>query len=566
MESPLFSIIRSLRLTEDERHRLLVDTEVASEIIAVFFCLEAESEIRDEARNLLDELTDFADIVRITPDPEQVTTSDPLQDFLLVAVVPVSARTSFLELFERPSIERYTPAVSDDRSALSRMFSQGGSNVEPTGEVRTEDLLDRARSFILTRTGEKAVPERSEPLPAAPEEYLSILTLPKGFRSTGVRCGVKKQSLDIGLIVSDGPARAAGRFTRNRFSSPAVQICREHVQRGDVRAIVVNSGVANAATGSRGLADARRMTEIAAEALGLEAHQVGVASTGVIGRFLPMDKIESGIREAAGCLVTDQDERFLKAIMTTDTVMKFATRTFQLGGREVRIGGVVKGAGMIHPNMATMLAFLTSDIAITQAALNTALGIAVQQTFNRLTVDGDTSTSDTVLLLANGSAGNEEIRPDHPEFHVFLDQLRDLCLDLVRQLARDGEGASHLVKVICDGAFNAVDAEEVAETIAKSLLVKTAIFGKDPNWGRIIMAIGNTQARYEPDQVRVWIAGMLLFENGLAVDFDPADVSRAMGQEVVEIRVDLGTGSGTATVYTCDLSYEYVRINAEYTT
>jgi glutamate N-acetyltransferase/amino-acid N-acetyltransferase len=285
-----------------------------------------------------------------------------------------------------------------------------------------------------------------------------------------------------------------------------------------------------------------------------------VCSTGIIGSFLPMDKIESGILEAAGTLAVGEDHRMLEAIMTTDVRMKSAVRRFLLQDQEVVIGGIAKGAGMIHPNMATMHAYLTTDAKISREALDAALGEAVNQSFNALSVDGDTSTSDC------GQSGCEEITLDHPSFASFQSHLKQVCIDLARQMARDGEGAEHLVRVVCQGAATCEDALEIGRTLATSLLVKTAIFGRDANWGRIIAAIGRTQAVFDPDRVKVWIADQLLFEEGMATDYDETEVEKGMAEEEVEIRIDLGAGKAEMTVYTCDLSYDYVRINAEYHT
>jgi glutamate N-acetyltransferase/amino-acid N-acetyltransferase len=565
---PLLSILQCLRISEEERRRLLAETEVASQVVAAYFKVSSEDDPSATASVLVDELSEFGELIRITPDPAMGAGSGgPQRDFFVIAIIPTAAGSPFEHLFERPSIERHSSVTWEDRADLAGLFeAMDLPTIRPAEEEDPEELLDRARSFILATGEQPILPSSREPLPTASEEHLSIVTLPKGFRAAGVHCGIKAQKLDLGILVSDCPAASAGRFTLNRFASGPVLLCQEHLAKKDVRAVVVNSGISNAATGERGLADAHRMAEIGAQSLGLEHHQVLVSSTGVIGQFLPMDKIELGILDASERLETGRDERFLQAIMTTDTRMKYAVRRFQLGRNPVCLGGLVKGAGMIHPNMATMLAYLTTDAAIRPSALNQALGIAVQETFNRLSVDGDTSTSDSVILLANGAAGNEEVGVDHPEFYSFVHELRELCLDLVRQLARDGEGATHLVRVVCEAAFNPVDAAEVAKAISTSLLVKTAIFGRDPNWGRIIMAVGNTQAHFDPNRVRVWLAGILLFENGLAAAFDRGEVSRAMGQDEVEIRVNLAAGKASATVYTCDLSYDYVRINAEYHT
>ncbi len=564
--SPLLSILQCLRLTGPEREQLLRETEVPSQVVAAFFKVAPGYTVWNEVPILLEELSEFGECVRLAPDfYDDSVVAAGVRDFFFVAIIPDSQNEALKGLFLRPWIERYALVSSEDRHELRLLLEEGGTKSSRPTEEDPEVLLDRVRSFILSggSAGENEAKAKQE---VEMLTNLKIVTAPEGFRSAGVGCGIKEGKLDLGLLVSDFPCVTAGHFTQNRFCSPPVQVCRENLTQGDVRAVVINSGIANAATGARGLSDARRMTAAVAEQLGLEPHQVLVCSTGVIGHFLPMEKIESGIETAVAGLTTGQDERLLQAIMTTDTTMKFASRHFQLSGKEVTLAGLTKGAGMIHPNMATMLAFLTTDAAIRPSALKSALGLAVQDSFNCLSVDGDTSTSDTVILFANGKAGNEEIGPDHVEYNHFTEELRLLCQDLVRQMARDGEGATHLVRVICEGAFNRPDAHAVSKAIAGSLLVKTAIFGRDPNWGRIICAVGNTQARYNPNEVRLWVQGILLFENGMATDFDRTAVSQAMNEEEIEIRVDLGAGSASATTYTCDLSYDYVRINAEYHT
>jgi glutamate N-acetyltransferase / amino-acid N-acetyltransferase len=564
--SPLLSILQCLRLTEPEKEQLLRETEVPSQVVAAFFKVAPGYTVWNEVPILLEELSEFGECVRVAPDfSDDSVVATGIRDFFFVAVIPDSQKETLKGLFLRPWIERYALVSSEDRHELHLLLDEIGAKSSHPTEEDPEVLLHRVRSFILSggSAGENEIKAGHE---VEMLTNLKIVTSPEGFRSAGVCCGIKEGKLDLGLLVSDHPCVAAGRFTQNRFCSPPVQVCHEHLAQGDVRAVVINSGIANAATGAQGLNDARRMAAIAAGQLGLEPHQVLVCSTGVIGQFLPMEKIENGIGAAVTSLTTGQDECLVQAIMTTDTVMKYSSRHFQLSGKEVTLAGITKGAGMIHPNMATMLAFLTTDAAIRPSALQCALGLAVQDTFNCLTVDGDTSTSDSIILFANGKAGNEEIGPDHVEYNHFVEELNLLCQDLVCQMARDGEGATHLVRVVCQGAFNRPDAHAVSKAISGSLLVKTAIFGRDPNWGRIICAVGNTQARYRPDAVRLWVQGILLFENGMATEFDRAAVSRAMGEEEIEIRVDLGAGSTTATTFTCDLSYDYVRINAEYHT
>lgn len=566
-ELSVLSVLNCLRWSEEESARLLEEGEIPTEIATAVFRLLEGSHAGEEVSNLLDELADFGECIRIRPDPRDYgIDAESAVDFLLVASIPNDTRRNFEGLFQRPFIERVTFGWLADRSAIRAILAEQGKAARLREDPNPQELLTQARSFMLEReigTGDTMVEANKV---EATEEQKRSITAPQGFRCSGVYAGIKKSRRDIALIVSDLPCVCAGRFTQNRFLSPAVRITKEHLASGEVRAVAANSGNANAATGSRGMADARRMTEIAAEALGLRAEQVLVCSTGLIGAFLPMEKIESGIREAARTLAVGEDDRTIDAIMTTDIRRKAAVRTFKLGEVEVTLGGIAKGSGMIHPNMATMHAYLTTDVKITREALDAALGAAVDHSFNALSVDGDTSTSDCVLLFANGAAGGEEIGLDHPFYPSFESNLRQLCIDLTRQMARDGEGAEHLVRIVCQGAATREDALEVGRTLATSLLVKTAIFGRDANWGRIVAAVGRTNAAFDPDRVRVWIADELLFDQGMATQYDEARVERGMAEEEVEIRVDLGAGDEEMTVYTCDLSYDYVRINAEYHT
>jgi len=567
--SPVLSILGCLSLSAEERGRLLAETEVPSQVAAVFFKVASGSDIRYEVAGMLDALADFGECVRVVPDSKTWGAGAvETRDFFLIAIVPTEGLSDLEMLFSRPSVERFSYATWEDRIELGRFFQEIRRSSAPPVQTGPEDLLNQARTFILKSETSPPPESASEPLPAAViEECRSIVTRPAGFRAAGVRCGLKSKRMDLGILVSDRPATVALRSTRNRFCSPPVMLSHEHLQKRDVRAVVVNSGNANAATGDRGMEDARRMASLTAELLDLETHQVLVCSTGIIGRFLPMEKVERGIRDAVAQLDVGHDDRLIQAIMTTDTVPKSALRELNVGGKTIAIGGIAKGSGMIHPDMATMQAYLTTDAAVEYSALHLALGAAVDESFNCLTVDGDTSTSDSVILFANGAAGNDPLTSNQLEFADFLTALKEVCVELVRQLARDGEGATHLVRVVCEGAESYGDAFEVAQKVATSLLVKTAIFGRDPNWGRIVMAIGNTSARFAPHKVRVWMAGQLLFAEGLAVEFDREQAVRDLAQEEVELRIDLGKGNADpVTVYTCDISYDYVRINAEYHT
>jgi glutamate N-acetyltransferase/amino-acid N-acetyltransferase len=391
----------------------------------------------------------------------------------------------------------------------------------------------------------------------------------RGFRAAGVSCGIKKSGPDLALIASDRPASVAGVFTRSTVVGAPVELCRERVRNGRARAIVANSGISNVAMGARGRRDAHAMAARAARALGVNPSDVLVASTGVIGEPLPMLKLRRGIDAAAGTLAAEGLESVSRAIMTTDTVPKLMSRQIRLGGRVVTLAGVAKGSGMIEPNMATMLAFLLTDATIAPPFLRRLLRKAADESFNRLTIDGESSTSDTVLVLANGAAGAPQLRSERsPGARRFADALLDLSVDLTRALARDGEGATRLITVRVAGARSHADAERAARRIANSSLVKTAVFGGDPNWGRILQTIGAGRVALALASTEVRLCGVPVFRRGASAG--PAARLRA-GERLaawpeVEIDVALGRGRGSATVWTCDLSYDYVRINAEYTT
>lgn len=390
-----------------------------------------------------------------------------------------------------------------------------------------------------------------------------------GFRAAGVACGIKKAgALDLALLASDVPAAAAGLFTRSTVVGAPVEVSRAHVARGRARVVVANSGCSNVALGARGLRDARAMAEAAARAVGCPPEEALVASTGVIGQPLPLAKVRRGVRDAAAALAPGGWPAAARAIMTTDTVPKLAARRVRLGRRTATLAGIAKGAGMIEPQMATMLAFLATDAAVAPAALRGLLRGAADASFNRLSIDGETSTSDTVLLLANGLAENAPIaRASAREARAFAEALEDLCVELVRALARDGEGATKLVTVRVRGGRSAAEAERAAKRIANSVLVKTALFGGDPNWGRILQTLGAGRIDLDLARAEVRWAGVPVFRHGRAAG--PAARRRAgaaMAASELEIAVDLARGRAEATVWTCDLSYDYVKINAEYTT
>ena len=379
--------------------------------------------------------------------------------------------------------------------------------------------------------------------------------IPRGFRFSGVRCGLKNKRNDLGLIVSDRPATAAGVFTQNLVHASCVDFSQKAMAGGSLQGVVVNSGNANCCTGLQGERDTAAMGRLAAEHLGLEEGSVAVASTGVIGKLLDMAKVEKGIVDASKKLGQDS-KPFVDAILTTDLVEKEASAQVDGGV----IYGVCKGSGMIAPNMATMLCFIVTDLDVPADALDHSLRKAVADSFNCLTVDSDTSTNDMVVLMANGASGIT------PEPGAFERGLFDVCLSLTKQIAKDGEGATKLIEIHVQGS---TDPKTVARTIADSPLVKTAMFGCDPNWGRILAAAGRAGVPFDPEVARLVVVASgedhVLYEDGAPAGFDAKHVSTALKSDVVRVELDLGPGE-SATIYTCDFGYGYVRINAEYHT
>jgi glutamate N-acetyltransferase/amino-acid N-acetyltransferase len=389
-----------------------------------------------------------------------------------------------------------------------------------------------------------------------------------GFRCGAAYAGIQKKTpgqLDVGLLWAPGGASAAAVFTRNRAAAAPVLVSRPVAARGTVGAVVVNAGNANACTGERGMRDARQMAALAGLALGVPATQVLVASTGVIGRTLPMDKIRNGVWNAALQATGDGRGRLERVIMTTDLVEKRAAGRLRLGGKTVTVAGITKGSGMIAPMMATTLSFIATDLAAPPAVLRAALRPACDESFNCLTVDGEASTNDCMFLLASGAARARLSRAAGPSFAAFRAVLTDVCTDLARQIARDGEGATKLVTVTVQGAPSDRQARVAARAVAESLLVKTAMFGCDPNWGRILSAVGQSGARLDLARAAVRVAGFRVYDRRpLAIDAPAA--SRALRAGEVAVEIDLRLGTGRAAIYTCDLSYDYVKINAEYHT
>jgi glutamate N-acetyltransferase/amino-acid N-acetyltransferase len=389
-------------------------------------------------------------------------------------------------------------------------------------------------------------------------------TSPKGFRAAGVHCGIKREKPDLALLVSDVPASVAGVFTTNKVKAAPVRYTQAAVARGRAQAIVVNSGNANACTGEPGLADATEMASLSAAALDVDPDLVLVASTGVIGVPLPMEAIRAGIPRAARALGPDGDAA-AEAIRTTDRYPKTAAVRLEIGGVTVTIGGMAKGAGMIHPNMATTLCFLTTDAALPPAVLRLALARAVADSFNSITVDGDTSTNDTVLLLANGRAGGPTIT-NGSELKHFTAGLTAVASELAKMVVRDGEGATRLVAIEVSGAVSDVEAHQAAMTVANSLLVKTALHGGEPNWGRILAALGRSGVDMAEEKTDVLFGDLEVVHGGLGVQGVWNAAAAALEEKEITVKIRLGIGSGAARVWTCDLSEEYVRINGSYTT
>jgi len=403
------------------------------------------------------------------------------------------------------------------------------------------------------------------------------VTYARGFQAGTAACGIKAftagasaipsgQRDDLCVIFSTMPCDVGGVFTTNKVKSASVVIDQLHLQHGRVRAVTVNSGNANACTGAQGFKDALLMAKLSADRLDLDPDQVLISSTGVIGRYLPMHAIKAGIAEACGKLSEDSGDAAARAIMTTDTVPKTAQGEVEIGGTTVRVGGMCKGSGMIHPNMATMLAYITTDAAVEPGLMAAMVKSIADRSFNQVTVDGDSSTNDTFLVLANGAAGNETVRAGSVEAEQLEMALVQVARALSRSIARDGEGATRLISVKVEGAATDTDARIAARAVASSSLVKTAVHGGDPNWGRIVCALGYSGSELALDRLHLTVGGLTVFERGSGVEVDLAAVRRAFEQPEIEIVATLGLENGRAEAWGCDLSEEYVRINADYTT
>ena len=396
------------------------------------------------------------------------------------------------------------------------------------------------------------------------EKIQGTIASPLGFHAAGIHCGLKKKKLDLGWIYSETPASVAGVFTTNQVQAAPIKQSKAVVQAGKIQAVIVNSGNANACTGEQGLHNAQTMQQLAGAQLDIAPELVAVASTGVIGHQLDMAKITSGV--TALKQTAEQAAHFQQAILTTDTIEKSVTVKTVIADQEVIISGCAKGSGMIHPNMATMLGFVTTDAAISSELLQTALKELTEVTFNQITVDGDTSTNDMVLVLANGMAGNPEMTTVTTDYEQFKAALAWVMTELAKLIAKDGEGATKLIEVNVVGAQTAIAARMIAKSIVGSMLVKSAIFGKDPNWGRILCAVGYSGIEFDPATVTIELAGITVFEKGEPLAFDQTQMAENLAAEAVNITVKLAAGVATGQAWGCDLTYDYVKINALYHT
>ncbi len=393
------------------------------------------------------------------------------------------------------------------------------------------------------------------------------ITAVKGIRAGGVRCGIKEEGEDLALVVSEGEVSVAATFTTNSVKAAPVLLSQDILKSGSPRAIVANSGNANCCSGEQGIRDAMEMSDIAARCLGLGQGSVLVASTGLIGRNLPMEKVRTGIEKLAVSVSPQGGDAAARAIMTTDTVPKTYALEYSFQGSRIRVGGMTKGAGMIFPRMATMLAFMATDAAIDKSALQKALSRAVERSFNRITIDGDTSTNDTVFLLANGLAGNPPVGEGDPGLAAFENALERVCVELAKKIVRDGEGATKFVEVTVKDAASEQDALAVAVAVANSPLVKTAWYGQDPNWGRIMAAAGSTGRPMDVSKTTLYINELKIVDGGLRAEGDwRGEAEEALKRDQIRITLHLGAGNARCTVWTTDLTEKYIKINAHYST
>jgi len=396
----------------------------------------------------------------------------------------------------------------------------------------------------------------------------------KGFRANGIQCGlvhagasVTKKKNDLAMIVADNECTASAVYTTNKVKGAPILVTKEHLKNGKARAVIVNSVNANTCNPD-GVEKAQKMCQLTANALGISEDDVIVASTGVIGQVLPIEPIADGMQELAEGLSYDGNSRAVEAIMTTDTMPKEVAVQFEVGGKTCTMGGMLKGSGMIHPNMATTLTFITTDTAISSEMLQKALSDTVNVTLNRVSVDGDTSTNDMVCVLASGTAGNTLIDTENADFESFKNAFYALMLNFARMMARDGEGATKLIECTVTGAESEKSAEIIAKSVITSSLFKTAMFGEDANWGRILCAVGYADTDFDINSVEVSIGSekgeIQVCRNGAGVDFSEEKAKEILGEEVIQINVSVGSGNGTATAWGCDLTYNYVKINGDY--
>ena len=393
------------------------------------------------------------------------------------------------------------------------------------------------------------------------------VTFPKGFQAAGVKAGIKKSgNLDVAVIYTEKKAAVAGTFTKNAVAAAPVHVSKEVVATHTAHAIVANAGCANACTGAQGEADAAAMQRIAADALGCSAQDVIVGSTGIIGQLLPMDKVEQGIHAAVKNLSVDGSVDAGNAIITTDTYSKAGATSVMIGGKEVRFGIIAKGSGMIRPDMATVLCFITTDADIDGMLLQEALSEVIEHSLNMISIDGDMSTNDMAIVLANGAAGNPKITEKNADCEAFKETLLALCQGISEKIAADGEGATKFITVHVKGAKSFTDAKTVGMSVANSPLVKTAFFGEDPNWGRVICAVGYAGVPMDPNHTTVQFGGIPVYADGVGVSYDEDALRAVMTAHDIVVEVDLKDGDSEAKVWTCDFSYEYVKINGEYHT
>ncbi|MFS1515613.1 bifunctional ornithine acetyltransferase/N-acetylglutamate synthase [Bacillus sp. SCS-151] len=393
------------------------------------------------------------------------------------------------------------------------------------------------------------------------------ITSPEGFQTDGIHAGLRYTKNDLGIVLSEVPATCAAVYTQSHFQAPPLKVTQQSIAvENKLQAIVVNSACANACTGEQGMQDAYEMRHLCATQFSMQEHLIAVASTGVIGELLQMNKIRTGIKKLKPNKTKKNAQHFESAILTTDTVTKKACYQTVIDGKTVTIGGVAKGSGMIHPNMATMLSFITTDANIDSTILQNTLRIITNQSFNQITVDGETSTNDMVIVMANGLANNEPLTPIHSEWKQFYTALMHVCEDLAKQIARDGEGATKLIEVKVKGAVNDDEAREMAKQIVGSNLVKTAIYGNDANWGRIIGAIGHSSASVNPNTVDITVGSIKMLIASQPQPFSEERATAYLANNDIYIEVHLNIGDGEGIAWGCDLTYDYVKINASYRT